>query len=63
MADRVMKRLACWKTKFPSFARRAVLVKSVMSAIPNHVMQGAALPNHLCDKLDKINRLSVVVNQ
>lgn len=56
VADRVMKRLAGWKTKFLSFARRAVLVKSVMSAIPNHVMQGAALPNHLCDKLDKINR-------
>ena len=31
-------------------------MKSMMSAIPNHVMQGAALPNHLCDKLDKINR-------
>ena len=56
MADRVMKKLASWKTKFLSFARRAVLVKSVMSAILNHVMQGAALPNHLCDKLDKINR-------
>ena len=27
-----------------------------MAAIPNHVMQGRALPVHLCDKLDKINR-------
>ena len=27
-----------------------------MSAIPNHVMQGAILPIHLCEKLDKINR-------
>ena len=27
-----------------------------MTAIPNYVMQGAALPTHLCDKLDKINR-------
>ena len=33
-----------------------MLVNSVMSAIPNHVMQAAALPTHLCDKLDKINR-------
>ena len=63
VVDRVMKKLAGWKTKFLSFARRAVLVKSMMSAIPNHIMQGAALPNHLCDKLDKINRLSAVVNQ
>ena len=51
-----MKKLAGWKTKFLSFAGRAVLVNSVMSAIPNHVMQAAALPIHLCDKLDKINR-------
>ena len=56
MADRVMKKLAGWKTNFFSFAGKAVLVKSVMSAVPNHVMQGAALPRHLCDKLDKINR-------
>ena len=51
-----MKKLAGWKTKFLSFAGRAVLVKSVMSAVPNHVMQGVNLPRHLCDKLDKISR-------
>lgn len=56
VADRVMKKLAGWKTKFLSFAGRSVLVKSVMSAIPNYIMQGATLPIHLCDKLDKINR-------
>ena len=27
-----------------------------MSAIPNYVMQGAALLIHVCDKLDKIDR-------
>ena len=27
-----------------------------MSTIPNYVMQGAALPVHVCEKLDKINR-------
>lgn len=53
MADRAMKKLAGWKTKFLSFVGRAVLV---MSVIPNHVMQGAALPSHLCDKMDKISR-------
>lgn len=56
VADQVMKKLAGWKTKFLSFAGRSVLVKSVMSAIPNYIMQGATLPIHLCDKLDKINR-------
>ena len=56
VAERVMKKLAGWKTKFLSFAGRAVLVKFVMSAVPNHVMQGVNLPRHLCDKLHKINR-------
>ncbi|KAK9991108.1 hypothetical protein SO802_026093 [Lithocarpus litseifolius] len=56
IAERVMNKLAGWKTRFLSFAGRAVLVKSVMAAIPNHVMQGRILPVHLCDKLDKINR-------
>ena len=56
MVDRVMKKLAGWKTKFMSFAGRVVLLKSVMLAIPNYVMQGVVLPIHLCNKLDKINR-------
>lgn len=53
-----MSKLVGWKVKFLSFTGRAVLVKSVMSAIPNHVMQGSPPPPpiHLCDKLDKINK-------
>lgn len=56
VADRVMNKFAEWKTEFLSFASRAVLVKSVMLAIPNYIMQGVALPVHLCNKLDKISR-------
>ena len=56
VANHVMGKLTGWKAKFLSFVGRAVLVKFVMSAIPNYVMQWAALPVHLCDKLDKINR-------
>ena len=56
IVEKVMGKLAGWKARFLSFAGRAVLVKSVMSAIPNYVMQATALPTHLCDKLDKINR-------
>ena len=51
-----MNKFAGRKAKFLSFARRFVLVKSVMSAILNYVMQGEALPIHLCENLDKINR-------
>ena len=56
IAERVMNKLAGWKAKFLSFAWRFVLVKSVMSAIPNYVMQGEALLIHLYEKLDKSNR-------
>lgn len=56
VADRVMNKFAEWKIKFLSFASRAVLVKSVMLAIPNYIMQGVALPVHLSNKLDKISR-------
>ena len=53
--EKVMNKLAGWKVKYLSFAGQAVLIKSIMSSIPNHVMQGAVLPVHVCRKLDKIN--------
>ena len=56
IAERVMNKLYGWKARFLSFAMRSVLVKSVMSEIPNYVMQVTTLPAHLCEKLDKINR-------
>lgn len=56
IAERVISKLAGWKARFLSSVRRNVLIKFVMTAVPNHVMQGAALSTHLCDKLDKINR-------
>lgn len=56
IAERVIDKLLGWKAKFLSFVGRTVLVKSVLAAIPNYVMQGATLSAHLCDKLDKINR-------
>lgn len=51
-----MSKLARWKAKFLSFAGHAVLVKSVRFAVPDYIMQGVALPVHLYNKLDKINR-------
>ena len=56
IVERVMNKLAGWKAKYLSFVGRVVLIKSVMSTIPNHVMQGAVLHVHVCEKLDKINR-------
>ena len=43
IVERVINRLAGWKSKFFFFAGRTVLVQSVMSAMPNHMMQGVAL--------------------
>ena len=56
IVKRVISKLSGWKTKFLSFVGRTVLINSVMATIPNHIMQGVALPNHLCEKLDKVNR-------
>ena len=56
IVEKVMSKLAGWKARFLSFAGRAVLVKSVMSTIPNYIIQVTALLTHLCDKLNKINR-------
>lgn len=56
IAERVMTKLSRWKARFLSFAGRSVLVKLVMSVVPNYVMQGTTLLAHLCEKLDKINR-------
>lgn len=51
IAERVLSKLAGWKARFLSFSGR-----SVLTAIPNYVMQGANLPVHLCEKIDKISR-------
>lgn len=56
ITKRVISKIAGWKARFLSFVRRTVHIKSVMTAVSNHVMQGAALSIHLCDKLNKINK-------
>ena len=56
IVERVISKLSRWKTKFLSFVGRTMLINSVMAAILNHIMQGVALLNHLCEKLDKVNR-------
>ena len=56
MSDEKKKKKNQTAPKFLTFARRIILVNSVMNAIPNYIMQGMALLAHLCDKLDRINR-------
>lgn len=47
IAERVMNKLAGWKAKFLSFAGRAVLIKFVMTAIPNHDARGGSHCTHM----------------
>lgn len=50
------KRFASWKAKTLSPAKRLVLIKAVISAIPTYAMQTARLPKTACDDIDKANR-------
>jgi len=57
VSDRFDKRLAGWRGKILSLARRATLVSSTMATIPFYAMQTAKLPRSLCDDCDKKARL------
>ena len=63
IVEKAMSKLARWKAKYLSFAGRTVLIKSVMSAIPNYVMQGVALPFHVCDNWIKLTGIFYGVPQ
>lgn len=39
-----------------SIADRTTLIQSVTTAVPLHDMQAGWLPEHICDRLDKLNR-------
>lgn len=56
LIDKVVAKYAGWKKKFLSTAGRATLIQSVASAMPIYEMQLTWLPEHICAKLDKLNR-------
>ena len=56
MLDKVRSRLAGWKRKNLSFAGRATLIKSVITAIPNYSMQTSLLPYSVVKEIEKIAR-------
>lgn len=45
-------RLAGWKSKTLSLARRATLVKSVVSSMPLYTMSASKIPAQVCSQLD-----------
>ncbi|GAA0175043.1 hypothetical protein LIER_28300 [Lithospermum erythrorhizon] len=52
IAERVEERMRGWKGKLLSQVRKEVLIKSVMSAIPNYVMNYFKLPSGIIDNLN-----------
>lgn len=45
--------LASWKMKMLSFAGRVTLAKSILMALPNHLMRTFYMPRLVCDEYDK----------
>ncbi|KAL6567965.1 hypothetical protein OROGR_001633 [Orobanche gracilis] len=56
LIDRVVARLAGWKSKLLSLAGRNTLIQSVTAAMPSHIMSNSPLPKSICNHLDKLNR-------
>ena len=50
--DRVLKKIAGWKTSCLSQAGREVLIKAVATAVPSYPMSCFLLPVTLCDKIN-----------
>ena len=56
--EKVHRKLAGWKEKLLSKARKEVLIKVVAQAIPTYTMSYFRLPDSLCEELTKIGRAS-----
>jgi len=52
--DRVWKRLDDWKSKFFSQARKEILLKAVIQAIPTYRMNVFLLPMGLCKEINSM---------
>lgn len=50
--DKINNRVAGWKGKLLSRARRVTLAKSIIAAIPTYTMQNLWLPDGICDSID-----------
>ncbi|KAF2290004.1 hypothetical protein GH714_040097 [Hevea brasiliensis] len=53
LLSKVDNHLARWKFNLLSFVGRVTLVKLVLNALPNHLMQALYLPRSVCDEFDK----------
>ncbi|KAL5576493.1 hypothetical protein UlMin_018192 [Ulmus minor] len=56
LVEKLDSKLAGWKSRVLSKAKRLVLIKSISLALPVYTMQSMKLPNSVCSKLDAIIR-------
>lgn len=56
LLDKVKSRLRGWQAQTLSFAGRVMLVNSVLTSMPIYTMQTMAIPNSICNDIDKTIR-------
>ncbi|KAL5569499.1 hypothetical protein UlMin_026074 [Ulmus minor] len=56
LVEKLDSKLAGWKSRILSKAKRLVLIKSIALALPIYTMQSMKLPNSICSKMDAIIR-------
>ena len=54
--EKIRDKLAGWKVRILSLARRCTLIQAVTTAIPTHIMQCTMLSGKIYNELDKLNR-------
>ena len=52
--DRIWKRLNSWNSKLLSRGGKEILLKTVVQAIPNYVMNIFLLPVSLCEEIERM---------
>ena len=56
IVNRMKQKLAGWKASLLSQVRRAVLVQSSLSTIPNYMLQCTHLPAKVLDSIDRVDK-------
>lgn len=54
--DRIKKRIYAWKARWLSFSSKIILIKSVLSAIPNYFISVLRAPSTVVEQIQKIIR-------
>ncbi len=56
LVEKIQGKLAGWKSRTLSLTGQCMLINSVTSTIPTHILQCCLLPNPVCKRLARLNR-------